>query len=194
MQRVAKIQRNTKETQIYMELNLDGTKKIDISTGIGFFDHMLTLFAFQANIDLIVKAKGDLAVCDHHLIEDTGIVLGKLIAEALQEKKGIARYGSARVPMDETLCYVDLDLSGRNYMVYNCDFKRDCINTYSNEMGKEFFYALASNAKMTLHINVLYGENDHHKNEAIFKAFGRALKQAVQVDGDMVLSTKGMLE
>ena len=120
-------------------------------------------------------------------------MLGSLIKEALQDKKGIARYGNARIPMDEALCAVDLDISGRNYLVFNCDFKRDSISTYSNEMGKEFFYALASNAKMTLHINMLYGENDHHKNEAIFKAFGKALKAAIKVEGNAIPSTKGSL-
>ena len=187
------MQRNTSETQIYMELNLDGEGTSKIETGVGFFNHMLELFAFYAKVDLTIQAKGDLNVCDHHLIEDVGIVLGSLIKEALQDKKGIARYGNERIPMDEALCAVDLDISGRNYLVFNCDFKRDSISTYSNEMGKEFFYALASNAKMTLHINMLYGENDHHKNEAIFKAFGKALKAATKVEGNAIPSTKGSL-
>ena len=185
--------RVTKETSIDMKINLDGTGKSDISTGIGFFDHMLTLFSYHSKIDVTLKAKGDLDVCDHHLIEDCGIVLGSLILEALQDKKGIHRYGSARVPMDETLCYVDLDLSGRSYLVYNCELKRENIGMYSCEMTKEFLYALASNAKMTLHVNVLYGDNDHHKIEAIFKALGRALKEAIQISGSDLPSTKGML-
>jgi len=193
MNRVASMQRETKETKIYMAINLDGTGKSEISTGIGFFDHMLTLFAYHSKIDITLKAKGDLEVCDHHLIEDCGIVLGNLILEALQDKKGINRYGSARVPMDETLCYVDLDLSGRSYLVYNCELKRENIGMYSCEMTKEFLYALASNAKMTLHVNVLYGDNDHHKVEAIFKALGRALKEAVLVSGNDLPSTKGLL-
>lgn len=191
--RIAETSRVTKETEITMKLNLEGNGKSNISTGIGFFDHMLTLFSYHSNIDLEVVAKGDLEVCDHHLIEDCGIVLGQLLLEALQDKRGIARYGSARIPMDESLCHVDLDLSGRNYLVYNCDLKRENIGSYSCEMTKEFLYAFSSNAKMTLHVNVLYGENDHHKIEAIFKALGRALKQAIKVEGDTLPSTKGML-
>lgn len=191
--RVAKLQRDTKETQIFVQMNLDGSGNSEISTGIGFFDHMLTLFAFHAKIDLIVDAKGDLEVCDHHLIEDTGIVLGKLLLEALGEKRGIERYGNARVPMDETLACVDLDLSGRSFLVYNCELKRDMIGTYSCEMTQEFLRAFAFNANMTLHINVAYGENDHHKVEGIFKAMGRALRQAIKVNGNEMPSTKGII-
>ena len=193
MTRVAELKRITKETNIYMKINLDGKGESEISTGVGFFDHMLTLFSYHSKMDLKVEAKGDLEVCDHHLIEDCGIVLGQLLLEALKDKRGIARYGNARVPMDETLCDVDLDLSGRNYLVYNCSLNRENIGNYSCEMTKEFLYALASNAKMTLHVNVLYGENDHHKIEAIFKALGRALKEAVKVEGDTLPSTKGLL-
>ena len=120
MSRIAQLQRDTKETKIFVKLDLDGSGKSDIDTGVGFFDHMLTLFAFHSGIDLEVKAQGDLEVCDHHMIEDTGIVLGKALKEALGDKRGIARYGSARIPMDETLCCVDLDFSGRSYLVYHC--------------------------------------------------------------------------
>ncbi|NBK97931.1 MAG: imidazoleglycerol-phosphate dehydratase HisB [Erysipelotrichia bacterium] len=193
MKRVAQAKRDSKETQIEMAIHLDGEGKSEIDTGVGFFDHMLTLFAFHAKIDLIVKAKGDLEVCDHHLVEDTGILLGTLLLEALGDKRGIERYGNARVPMDEVLTCVDLDLSGRSYLVYHCDLKRDTIGAYSCEMTSEFLRAFANNAKMTLHVNCLYGENDHHKVESIFKALGRALKQAIQQSGNRIPSTKGII-
>jgi imidazoleglycerol phosphate dehydratase HisB len=173
---------------------LDGTGQYDIHTGIGFFDHMLTLFAFHSNFDLVVKADGDLEVCDHHTIEDCGILLGKLFLEALGDKKGIARYGSMNLPMDEVLCNVTLDISGRPYLVFNCDFNRENIGTMSCEMVEEFFRAFSVAAGVTLHINVFYGKNDHHKVEAIFKAFGRALKQAVKIESDKIPSSKGVLE
>lgn len=193
MKRVAQAQRDTKETQIYIALNLDGTGKSEIDTGVGFFDHMLTLFSFHSKIDLTIKAKGDLEVCDHHLVEDTGILLGELLLEALGDKRGIERYGSARVPMDETLTYVDLDLSGRSYLVYHCELKRDMIGAYSCEMTSEFLRAFAYNSKMTLHVNCMYGDNDHHKVESIFKALGRALKIAINKTSDTVPSTKGII-
>lgn len=193
MKRVVQAQRDTKETQIYIAMNLDGSGKSEIDTGVAFFDHMLTLFSFHSKIDLTIKAKGDLEVCDHHLVEDTGILLGELLLEALGEKRGIERYGSARVPMDETLTCVDLDLSGRSYLVYNCELKRDMIGAYSCEMTSEFLRAFAYNAKMTLHVNCLYGENDHHKVESIFKALGRALKTAVDKTSDNIPSTKGII-
>lgn len=193
MRRVAEAKRDTKETQIYIALNIDGSGKTDINTGVGFFDHMLTLLAFQADFDLTVIAKGDLHVCDHHLIEDTGILLGTLLASALGEKRGIERYGSARIPMDECLTCVDLDLSGRSYLVYNCELKRDQIGEYSCEMTKEFLQALAFNAKMTLHVNTMYGDNDHHKVESIFKGLGRALKIAVEQTNNKIPSTKGII-
>lgn len=193
MRRVAEAKRDTKETQIYIALNVDGSGKADIDTGIGFFDHMLTLFAFQANFDLTIKAKGDIYICDHHLIEDTGILLGELLLNALGDKRGIERYGSVRIPMDECLTCVDLDLSGRSYLVYNCELKRDQIGAYSCEMTKEFLQAFAFNAKMTLHVNTLYGDNDHHKAESIFKGLGRALKIAVAQTSDKIPSTKGII-
>lgn len=193
MKRVAQTQRDTKETKIYANMNLDGVGNSDVSTGIGFFDHMLTLLAFHAKIDLVVQANGDLNVCDHHLIEDTGIVLGKLVNEALNEKRGIERYGNARVPMDETLACVDLDISGRSYLVYNCELKRDMIGSYSCEMTSEFLRAFAFNANLTLHVNVAYGENDHHKVEAIFKALGKALRQAIKITSNEMPSTKGII-
>lgn len=192
--RNANLIRNTKETQIEMALNIDGTGSNEIETGIGFFDHMLTLFAFHSNFDLVVKADGDLEVCDHHTIEDCGILLGKLFLEALGDKKGIARYGSMNLPMDEVLCNVTLDISGRPYLVFNCELIRENIGTMSCEMVEEFFRAFCVAAGVTLHINVYYGKNDHHKVEAIFKAFGRALKQAVKIESDRIPSSKGVIE
>lgn len=192
--RGSEMQRITKETEIEASLCFEGTGKSEIQTGIGFFNHMLDLFAFHSGFDLSIIARGDLEVCDHHTIEDCGIVLGSLIKEALGDKRGIHRYGHFTMPMDETLCDVTLDLSGRPYLVYHCDLKREKIGEYSTEMTEEFFRALCMNCGMTLHINVLYGTNDHHKVEAIFKAFGRALKEAVQIDSDRIVSSKGVLE
>ena len=191
--REAKLERNTKETKIFCAINLDGTGKADVDTGVGFFDHMLTLFAFHSGFDLTLHAKGDLYVCDHHTVEDCGIILGTCIREALGDKRGIARYGSMNLPMDETLCNVTLDISGRSYLVYNCELKRDSIGTFSCEMTEEFLRALAFQAGITLHVNVFYGKNDHHKVEAIFKALGRSLKQACAIVSDDLPSTKGML-
>lgn len=191
--RVAELTRNTKETKITARLNLDGDGTSNIDTGIGFFNHMLTLFAFHSGFDLDVQAKGDLDVCDHHTVEDIGIMLGDLLTSALGDKKGIARYGNFFLPMDETLAQVTLDISGRPYLVYNCELKRDSIGTFSCEMVSEFLRAFANHAQVTLHVNILYGENDHHKVEAIFKALGRALAQAVKVEGDRLPSSKGVL-
>ena len=187
-------QRDTKETQISCYVNLDGDGTNDIHTGVGFFDHMLTLFSFHSGIDVKLKANGDLNVCDHHTVEDCGILLGTCVKEALQDKRGIARYGNMMLPMDETLCNVTLDISGRPYLVYHCELKRDQIGNFSCEMVEEFLRAFAFAAGITLHVNVYYGVNDHHKIEAIFKALGRALKSAVKVEGDALPSTKGKLE
>ena len=187
-------QRDTKETQISCYVNLDGDGTNDIHTGVGFFDHMLTLFSFHSGIDVKLKANGDLNVCDHHTVEDCGILLGTCVKEALQDKRGIARYGNIMLPMDETLCNVTLDISGRPYLVYHCELKRDQIGNFSCEMVEEFLRAFAFAAGITLHVNVYYGVNDHHKIEAIFKALGRALKAAVKVEGDALPSTKGKLE
>lgn len=191
--REATLMRNTKETDIELSLYIDGTGESTIETGIGFFDHMLTLFARHGGFDLDVKCKGDLYVDAHHSIEDIGIVLGKAIKEALGDKYGIARYGSALIPMDETLAEVAIDLSGRSYLVFNAEFTTDRIGEFPTEMTEEFFRAVADNAGMTLHINLRYGKNNHHIAEAIFKAFGHALKDAVSLDGRGVLSTKGVL-
>lgn len=191
--RIAKSSRNTKETEISCYLNLDGSGTSDIDTGIGFFDHMLTLLAFHSKMDIRLHAKGDLHVCDHHTVEDCGIILGECLKEALGDKRGIERYGSMQLPMDETLAEVILDISGRSFLVYQCELKREMIGGFSCEMVEEFLRALAFQAGITLHVRVPYGTNDHHKVEAIFKALGRALHKATAITGDELPSTKGTL-
>lgn len=191
--RCAKQNRDTKETKVSCYMNLDGDGTSDIHTGIGSFDHMLTLFSFHSGIDLTLSAQGDLEVCDHHTVEDCGILMGACLNEALQDKRGIGRYGSMLLPMDEALAQVVLDISGRSFLVYNCELKRDTIGSFSCEMVEEFLRAFAFQAGITLHVNVPYGTNDHHKVEAIFKALGRALKAAIAVSGDALPSTKGTL-
>ncbi|MBR1813466.1 MAG: imidazoleglycerol-phosphate dehydratase HisB [Lachnospiraceae bacterium] len=195
MARTATVERNTKETQIRISLNLDGSGKADIHTGIGFFDHMLNGFARHGLFDLSVSVTGDLEVDCHHSIEDAGIVLGTAIKEAVGDKKGIRRYGSLLLPMDETLAMCAIDLSGRPYLVFDADFKGERCGDMDTQMAKEFFYAISYSAGMNLHLKCLYGENDHHKMEAMFKAFGKALDQATQFDPRIVdvLSTKGSL-
>lgn len=193
MKRQAQATRTTKETDITMTLCLDETQEPDIHTGVGFFDHMLTLFSFHSGFSLSVQAKGDLEVCDHHTVEDCGILLGALFKEALGDKKGIQRYGNFTLPMDETLACVSLDISGRPYLVYHCELKRDQIGNFSCEMVQEFLRAFVNHAGITLHVNVPYGENDHHKIEAIFKVLGRALKEAVSITSDKLPSSKGVL-
>lgn len=194
MTRSSKIERNTNETKISLSMNLDGEGKSSIDTGVGFFDHMLNLFAFHGKIDLEVKAKGDLYVCDHHTIEDIGIAMGQAFKEAIGDKNGINRYGTFYIPMDETLALASLDISNRPYLVFDCDFNREKVGEMATEMVVEFFRAFAFNAGITLHLKVLYGENDHHKIEALFKAFGRALKEAKTVkDENGMPSTKGTL-
>jgi len=190
--RTAKISRKTSETDIQMKLTLDGTGSSDISTGIGFFDHMLTSFARHGNFDLTIAARGDLMVDEHHLIEDTGIVLGQAIAKAVGDKAGIARFGEARIPMDEALADVVLDLGGRSYLVLDAEFEAPRVGEFNTQMVKHFFESLAENAKMNLHAKV-YGENDHHMIEALFKAFAYALRRAVVIEGSDVKSTKGVL-
>ncbi|MCC6093763.1 MAG: imidazoleglycerol-phosphate dehydratase HisB [Eubacterium sp.] len=195
MSRTATVTRNTKETQITLTLNLDGTGKTDLHTGVGFFDHMLDGFARHGLFDLSVNVHGDLQVDDHHTIEDTGIVLGTAIRQALGEKKGIRRFGSSVLPMDETLVLTAIDLSGRPYFVYDAAFTGDRMGDMSTQMVREFFYAISYSAEMNLHMKVMYGENDHHKAEALFKSFGKSLDQAVSPDARIhdVLSTKGSL-
>jgi imidazoleglycerol-phosphate dehydratase len=194
--RQAKIERKTKETWIQVELDLDGRGTAGMTTGIAFLDHMLTLLARHARIDLKVTARGDLDVDDHHTVEDTGIVIGQAINMALSDKRGICRYGDARVPMDEALADAALDLSGRSYLVFSARFDSAQVGAFSTQMVEEFFRAVAYNAGITLHLSCPYGRNDHHKIEALFKAFARSLRQAVAVDpqaADEVPSTKGTL-
>ncbi|CVI68345.1 Imidazoleglycerol-phosphate dehydratase [Clostridiales bacterium CHKCI001] len=194
-ERVATICRTTKETKIELTLNLDGTGMTQISTGIGFLDHMLNSFARHGLFDLTVKVDGDLEVDCHHTIEDTGIVLGQAIAKAVGEKKSMQRYGSIILPMDETLILCAIDLSGRPYLVFNANFTTDRVGNYDTEMVKEFFYAVSYSSGMNLHIRQLAGENNHHIIEGIYKAFAKALDQATRIDSRIVdvLSTKGSL-
>jgi imidazoleglycerol-phosphate dehydratase len=193
--RSADISRQTKETRIQLSLNLDGTGQSAPETGIGFFDHMLDLLSRHSLIDLAVSAEGDLEVDAHHTVEDVGIVLGQAIEKALGDKRGIQRYGWAIVPMDESLAQVAIDLSGRPAFVFNVPFTGSLIGTFAVELVEEFFKALATTAKMNLHIAVPYGGNNHHMAEAVFKAVARALRQAVSFDprNPGVPSTKGSL-
>jgi imidazoleglycerol-phosphate dehydratase len=195
MARKAKIVRKTTETDIQLEIDLDLAQGSKIVTSIPFLDHMLELFARHGFFKLIVKSKGDTEIDDHHLVEDLGICLGKAIGQALGNKTGINRYGSATVPMDESLCRVDMDISGRPYLIYKVKFERRKIGGFDPAMVKEFFKALTDQSGITLHINLEYGANSHHIVEAIFKAFARALRQAVTINEKIngVLSTKGSL-
>lgn len=195
MNRISEIIRQTKETDISLEINLDGSGNSQIETGIGFFDHMLENFSRHGFFDLILSAKGDLFVDSHHTVEDTGIVIGQGIKEALGDKKGIKRYGSFMLPMDDVLVLCAIDLSGRPYFVYDVDLTAEKVGYLDTELVKEFFYAISYSAGMNLHIKVLHGTNNHHIIEAIFKAFAKALDQAIQYDGRIVdvLSTKGSI-
>lgn len=194
-ERKATVSRTTGETAITVTINLDGAGTAKIHTGIGFFDHMLESFSRHGFFDLEVEAKGDLHVDCHHTIEDTGIVLGTAIRQALGEKKAVRRYGSIMLPMDETLVLCALDLSGRPYFVYDVPFQGERIREFDTQMVKEFFYAISYSCGMNLHMKKLYGENDHHIAEAVFKAFAKALDEAAGLDGRIsnVLSTKGSL-
>ena len=195
MDRISSVKRITNETKIEVCLNLDGTGKANLETKIGFFEHMLNGFARHGMFDLDVYCDGDIEVDCHHSIEDVGIVLGMAIKEAVGDKKGIRRYGSMMLPMDETLALCAIDLSGRPYFVFDADFTHQSVGGMDTQMVREFFYAISYAAGMNLHIKVLYGENDHHIMEAIFKAFAKALDQATQFDPRItdVLSTKGSL-
>ena len=196
MKRVGECARKTGETDITIAVNLDGTGKYEVETGIGFFNHMLELFSKHSMIDCKISCKGDLAVDGHHSVEDTGIALGSAIAQALGDKRGIWRYGTAFVPMDETLCRVALDISGRPYLVFRgFDSMQGCLGNMDVQLAKEFFRALAVNAGLTLHIELLYGENYHHMLEAAFKACGQALRKALEQDPrqEGIPSTKGIL-
>ena len=186
------VERETKETRIAMELDLDGGGKADIDTGIGFLDHMLTLLAFHGGFDLEIICKGDLNVDSHHTAEDLGITLGEAFRDALGDKVGIERYGFMILPMDEALARIAVDFSGRPCLVYDIEFNNDSLGSMATEDFKEFFKGFVNNSLCTLHIGLLYGENDHHKIEAVFKGFGRALKEAVKITSDDIPSTKGV--
>lgn len=194
--REASVSRRTAETDVAVAVALDGTGKAEISTGIGFLDHMLELLARHALIDLTVRVTGDLQVDQHHTTEDAGIALGQAVAQALGDKKGIARYADIHLPMDETLTRVALDLSGRPFLVFRCAFPAQKIGAFDTELVREWFHAFAMNGGVTLHVETLYGDNSHHIAESCFKGVARALRTAVSVDpreGGRVPSTKGAL-
>jgi len=193
--RIASVTRNTKETQITVTINIDGSGTSDISTGIGFFDHMLEGFARHGLFDLTVKVTGDLNVDGHHTVEDTGIVLGQAILKAVGDKKGIKRYGSMILPMDETLVMSAVDLCGRPYFVMDADFEAPMVGDFDTQLVSEFFYAVSYAAMMNIHLRVITGKNEHHKIEAMFKAFSKSLDEATCFDPRIkdVLSTKGAL-
>ncbi len=194
--RKSRIERKTKETDIKVELNLDGKGRHSINTSIPFLDHMLSLTSKHGLLDLSIKARGDIDIDDHHTVEDTGIVFGKAVKQALGDMKGITRYGQSSVPMDESLASVCIDLSGRPFLVYKVDFpKKSRLKDFDPDLVEDFFHAFVANAGITLHIGVSYGRNTHHIIEAIFKAFGRALRQAAEIDRRVegIPSTKGKL-
>lgn len=194
--RTARIKRNTNETKITLAINLDGSGQAKVSTGIGFFDHMLTQIARHGLFDLEIEAKGDLHIDAHHTVEDVGICLGKAFLEALGEPAGIRRYGSAVAPMDETLADAAVDISGRPFLVFNAAMPGERVGEFDSELTEEFFRAFAMNARVTLHLSARYGSNTHHVIEGLFKAAARALRVAVEKDPRVkgVPSTKGMLE
>ena len=188
------VERKTRETEVSVEVTIDGKGIADISTGIGFFDHMLTALSVHSGISMNIKCQGDLYVDGHHTVEDTGFVLGHALAQALGDKSGIVRYGSAYIPMDEALGFCSLDISNRPFLVFNGEFTNQMIGEYDTCLTEEFFRAFAVNAGITLHVNMVYGKNDHHKCESVFKAVAHALKMAVKETGSgETLSTKGGL-
>jgi imidazoleglycerol-phosphate dehydratase len=194
--RKSRIERKTKETDIRVELALDGTGRYSVETSIPFLDHMLSLMSRHGLLDLVIRAKGDIEIDDHHTVEDTGIAFGKAVKQALGDMKGIARYGQASVPMDEALASVCLDVSGRPFLIYRVDLpKKSRLKDFDPDLVQDFFHAFVSHAGITLHVGVAYGRNTHHIIEAIFKAFGRALRQAVEIDPRVkgIPSTKGKL-
>lgn len=191
--RKATLRRTTGETDISISLTVDGAGRFEGTSGIGFFDHMLHLLARHSGMDMSLTCQGDLDVDNHHTIEDIGITLGEVFEKALGDKKGIHRYGCFFCPMDETLSRIVLDLSGRSYLVFDVDIPVERIGSFETEMTREFFLAFANNAKMNLHMATLYGVNGHHIVESLFKGIGHALKEAVTIEGDTVLSTKGVL-
>ena len=194
--RFGEVKRRTNETDIAVSLMLDGTGKAEIASGVGFFDHMLDLFARHSLIDLKVAVTGDTHIDDHHSVEDTGIALGEALKQALGDKKGIRRYADIHLPMDETLTRVAVDVSGRPFLVFRTRFEAQKIGTFDTELVREFFQAFAMNAGITLHVETLYGDNAHHIAESCFKGLARALRSAIEVDpreGDRIPSTKGAL-
>lgn len=194
MNRAATVERNTKETQIKVSISMETNDGCNIDTGIGFFDHMLIALSTHSGIGINVKVTGDLYVDGHHTVEDTGIALGQAFSKALGDKSGIARYGNAYIPMDEALGFCSLDISNRPFLVFNGEFKNEKIGDFDTCLSEEFFRAFAFNAGITLHLNMVYGTNDHHKCEALFKAMAHALKQAIKLTKTGVtLSTKGVL-
>lgn len=195
MARTAKVERRTAETEVSVTVVLDGDGEGKIDTTVPFLDHMIVLLAKHGSFDIAIKSSGDTEVDDHHLVEDIGICLGRAVRDALGDKEGIVRYGEGTVPMDESLCSVALDVSGRPCLIYNASFGTGKIGNFDPALLKEFFKAFSDQGGITLHINLLYGRNKHHKAEAIFKAFARALKKAVTIDSKIkgVLSTKGVL-
>lgn len=196
MARTAEIKRTTGETDILVKIDIDGQGKSEIDTGVGFFDHMLTALSKHSGMDLEVKCKGDLYVDAHHSVEDVGIALGQALAQAMGDRKGIVRYGSARCPLDEALGDAVIDISGRPFIVFECDFSSDKCGEMDTQLFEEFMRSFAFNAGITLHIKCPYGLNDHHKAEAMFKSLARALREAASIDQrfkDQVISTKGVL-
>lgn len=192
--RTGTVERKTRETDISINLSMDGKGNSEISTGIGFFDHMLTALSKHSGISMNIKAVGDLDVDGHHTVEDTGIVLGQALAKALGDKSGIARYGTAYIPMDEALGFCSLDISNRPFLVFKGEFSNQMIGEYDACLTEEFFRAFAFNAGITMHLNMVYGSNDHHKCEAVFKAAAHALRAAVkELENGETLSTKGTL-
>ncbi len=194
--RSAEVTRNTSETRISAKIDIDGTGSFDVATGIGFFDHMLEQLARHSLIDVRVQAHGDLHIDQHHTVEDVGIALGQALSQALGDRKGITRYASIDLPMDETLTFAAVDISGRPYLVWNVEFSRAKVGDFDTELVREFFHALAQNAGITLHVKTVCGDNNHHIAETCFKAVARVLRQALTVDprtADSVPSTKGTL-
>ena len=196
MMRTAAFERKTKETDIRLVVCLDGSGRTELSTGVGFFDHMLDAMARFSQFDLVLSCTGDLHIDAHHTVEDAGICLGKAIREALGDRCGIRRVGSACIPMDEALAFAAIDISGRPYLAWQADFTAPMCGTMDTALAEEFFRAVAVNAGLTVHMNLIAGRNDHHRMEALFKAFGLAMRDAVRVDGNIegVLSTKGKLD
>ena len=193
MTRTARISRSTGETRVDVTIDLDGTGRTDVSTGVPFFDHMLDQLGRHGRLDLVVRTDGDLEVDAHHTVEDTGIALGQALAEALGNKAGVERFGDATVPVDEALVRAAVDLSGRPYLVYDADTPVELVGTYETTLSKHFFEALVANARITLHVSKLAGDGSHHIQEAVFKSVGVALRRAVAVTGAGIPSTKGTL-